>query len=248
MTVTVDDTKLKAIADAIRAKNGTNETYKPSEMAEAIEAISGGGNIDAFIDRSITTASSDLTKIGAYSFAYCDKLTTANFPNVTTIGLQCFYKCVSLSSINFPVAQLISNNAFNGCEALETAVFPQVENIGSFAFNTCYNLKTLDFHKQTTIGTQSFANCYSLTAVILRSNTVCPLTASGLFDNSYHMLGTVNATYNPNGARGYVYVPSALINEYQAATNWSTSNVVFRALESYTVDGTITGALDESKI
>lgn len=43
MIVTVDDTNLKAVADAIRAKNGTNETYKPSEMAEAIEAIQAGG-------------------------------------------------------------------------------------------------------------------------------------------------------------------------------------------------------------
>ncbi len=36
MTVTVDDVNLKAIADAIRSKNGTEETYKPSEMADAI--------------------------------------------------------------------------------------------------------------------------------------------------------------------------------------------------------------------
>lgn len=43
MTVTVDDTNFKAIADAIRAKNGTTETYKPSEMASAISAISAGG-------------------------------------------------------------------------------------------------------------------------------------------------------------------------------------------------------------
>lgn len=38
-----DDTNIKAIADAIRAKNGTTETYKPSEMASAIEAIKSGG-------------------------------------------------------------------------------------------------------------------------------------------------------------------------------------------------------------
>lgn len=46
MTVTVDDSKLKAIANAIRAKNGTEETYKPSEMASAIEAIKSGGITD----------------------------------------------------------------------------------------------------------------------------------------------------------------------------------------------------------
>ena len=41
--VTVNDTTLTDIADAIRSKNGTENTYKPSEMPDAIEAISGGG-------------------------------------------------------------------------------------------------------------------------------------------------------------------------------------------------------------
>ena len=39
-----EDTNIKAIADAIRAKNGTEETYKPSEMAAAIEAIQAGAD------------------------------------------------------------------------------------------------------------------------------------------------------------------------------------------------------------
>lgn len=37
-----DDTNIKAIADAIRVKNGTTNTYKTSEMAAAISAIQGG--------------------------------------------------------------------------------------------------------------------------------------------------------------------------------------------------------------
>jgi tRNA A37 threonylcarbamoyladenosine synthetase subunit TsaC/SUA5/YrdC len=47
---------------------------------------------------------------------------------------------------------------------------------------------------------------------------------------------------------GYVYVPSALIETYKTATNWSTFANQFRALEDYTVDGTVSGELDESKI
>lgn len=47
---------------------------------------------------------------------------------------------------------------------------------------------------------------------------------------------------------GYIYVPRALVDTYKAATNWSTIADQFRALEDYTVDGTITGELDESKI
>lgn len=41
--VLVRESSLQSIADAIRAKNGTQNTYKPDEMADAIEAISGGG-------------------------------------------------------------------------------------------------------------------------------------------------------------------------------------------------------------
>jgi hypothetical protein len=45
--VTINDSNLTAIADAIRAKNGTETTYKPSEMAAAISALpTGGGALD----------------------------------------------------------------------------------------------------------------------------------------------------------------------------------------------------------
>lgn len=45
--VLVQDTSLQAIADAIREKNGTETTYKPSEMGTAIRAIeSGGGSVE----------------------------------------------------------------------------------------------------------------------------------------------------------------------------------------------------------
>ena len=37
------DVEIKSIADAIRTKNGQTTTYKVSEMAAAIDAISGSG-------------------------------------------------------------------------------------------------------------------------------------------------------------------------------------------------------------
>lgn len=46
--VIIDDTNLTAIANSIRGKNGTTNTYKPSDMPAAIAAIetcgSGGGS------------------------------------------------------------------------------------------------------------------------------------------------------------------------------------------------------------
>lgn len=41
--VLVQESALQNIANAIRSKNGTQNTYKPAQMAGAIEAISGGG-------------------------------------------------------------------------------------------------------------------------------------------------------------------------------------------------------------
>ena len=46
--VMVNESSLTAIGEAIRGKNGTTNTYKPSEMAAAISNIpaGGGGNFD----------------------------------------------------------------------------------------------------------------------------------------------------------------------------------------------------------
>ncbi len=57
--VLVQDSSLTAIADAIREKNQTTNTYKPAEMGEAIKAIETGGS-EGQIDTSwyTTTPSS----------------------------------------------------------------------------------------------------------------------------------------------------------------------------------------------
>ena len=82
------------------------------------------------------------------------------------------------------------------------------------------------------------SKCTALTAVILRNEDfVVTLLGSDAFSYSAIASGT-----------GYIYVPSALLATYKAATNWSTYAAQFRGLEDYTVDGTTTGELDETKI
>lgn len=44
--VLVQESSLSDIADAIRAKNGTNNTYKPAQMAGAIRDIAIGVPLD----------------------------------------------------------------------------------------------------------------------------------------------------------------------------------------------------------
>ena len=72
--VTIDDSYLTAIGNAIRAKNGTTTTYKPSEMAAAISAIESGGSgllLSAYWNDTLTGAISDdtITKIPYSAFS-----------------------------------------------------------------------------------------------------------------------------------------------------------------------------------
>lgn len=56
--VFVDDSYLTATANAIRAKNNSTDTYKPSEFANAIASISGGGADGVGIQSVVQTTTS----------------------------------------------------------------------------------------------------------------------------------------------------------------------------------------------
>jgi hypothetical protein len=75
----------------------------------------------------------------------------------------------------------------------------------------------------TSIGDYAFSNCAALTVLILRSETMCTLSATTVFNN----------TPIKSGGTGFIYVPRALVDSYKAATNWSTYASQFRAIEDY---------------
>ena len=141
----------------------------------------------------------------------------------------------SITEVSSSSATSIGESAFQGCRSLTTADFPVATSIGSSAFYSCSSLTTADFPVATSIGSSAFRMCSKLKSLLLRGNNVCTLNKN-VFVSTPISSGT-----------GYIYVPSALIERYKAATNWSTYAAQFRALEDYTVDGTITGELDPAK-
>lgn len=130
-----------------------------------------------------------------------------------------------------------------------TEITSYANEIKPYCFYQCYHLTKADLPVLTSMRGAAFNACYTLRAVILRNNKVCTLVNVSAFNYCYHFHGTVSATYNPEGLKdGYIYVPAALIDSYRTASNWSSLDTQFRALEEYTVDGTTTGELDETKI
>lgn len=138
--VTIDDSNLTAIGNAIRAKNGTTTTYKPSEMAAAINAIETG---EDFLPQKITNtltsySNNDITAIANYGLYGCSSLTSVSLPNVTTIGQRGFGKCTgltSLTSLNLPNLTTIEPWGFTECTGLTSVSLPSVTIIRERAFS-----------------------------------------------------------------------------------------------------------------
>ena len=170
-----------------------------------------------------------------YMFGYCNKLTT--IPQLNTSSATdmngMFYQCYNLTTI----------------PQLDTSKAAIIRNM----FYSCRSLTTIDitYYKiSSTSNSSSWCrDCYSLKTIIIRSFSTSYALNSNAFSGCYHLLGTVNSTYNPNGDKDcYIYVPRSMVDTLKSATNWSTYADQIRALEDYTVDGTTTGELDESKV
>lgn len=164
-------------------------------------------------------------------------ITEYNDDTITSIGAHAFRDCTMLTSVHVPSVEKIASNAFYGCTALSSVNFHSVQVIDSGALTSCTALTTVDLPSAVIIGSSAFRHNNLLATLILRTSvTVCSLNSQGIG-------GTAIANGN-----GYIYVPSAMVDMYKAASNWSTYASQFRVLEDYTVDGTTTGDLDPSKI
>lgn len=173
--------------------------------------------------------------LGRGCFSYCTLTKEINAPCVKELDSATCERCVSLEKVNFEAAESIDSACFSECRSLATVVFPSAKTVGMAAFYACENLEIVDFTAIEAIKARAFLGCTSLKAVIIRNEStvcVCDLTA---FDESAVFEG-----------RGFVYIPSSMWDYY--AAGYGDYIAVFRVLEDYTVDGTITGDLDESKI
>lgn len=228
-----------------------DKTIKDNGVYTADEGYDGLGTVtvdittgcDPLVTGTLTSYESDITEIRDYAFMGAENLTTVNLPYVTKVGNHCFDGCTSLETVNLP---LLENEEyeyiylFNGCVNLTSVNIPLLISISHYAFSGCTSLKTIDLPEVKSIGPYCFTNS-GIKTLILRFEGDWFYPIVGL--DSYALDGTPIAQ-----GTGYIYVPAALIERYKANSAWSTYANQFRALESYTVDGTITGELDPNKI
>lgn len=149
----------------------------------------------------------------------------------------------TITEFNDDVATKVGPCAFFHCVSLTRVNLPNVTSVDVQSFSSCTALTSVDLSKATKLEGYAFNACVKLATIILRSGTVCTL------DGTSALGGTPFASGN---AGGTLLVPSALVESYKTATNWSTywgyGHNRFLALEDYTLDGTITGEIDWDKL
>lgn len=191
----------------------------------------GGGGGDALkglIDGSITEISnSDVTKVNVLAFSNCANLTSVNFPNVTTVGRQAF-ESTGLLEFSMPKVESFGNNAFQNAKFVRVTVPASTRNIGigMFKGNSLLEECHLLFAVNSFNGQDLFYNCPKLKAVIIPSPNLIALGGKS------NMFGAVSGQTSPiDSGQCHIYVPSALIDSYKTATNWSVFADSFRAIE-----------------
>ena len=154
-----------------------------------------------------------VTSIGQYAFYTCNSLESITMPDgVTSIGQYAFSQCDSLESITMPDGVTsIEQSAFNDCDSLASITMPNsVTSIEQSAFAYCYSLASITMPDGvTSIGRSSFARCYCVAFYDFTAYTTVPTLAH------------TNAFTNIP-ADCQIRVPAKLVDEWKAATNWST--------------------------
>lgn len=228
----------------------TNQTIAAGTYCSGVQTIKGDANLVA---GNIKSGTSIFGVSGTYvgtggsgggngeeevASLLGNTMTVLSNSIVTSLRTRACQGATKLTTVNLPMVTSLGSYAFYQCSGLVTVKLPKLTSVSTQTFYSCTKLKHADCGQLGNIPAQTFNACSALTELILRkTSSVCTLSNVNGVNNTPIGQGT-----------GYVYVPAALIESYKTATNWVTFANQFRALENYTVDGTITGELDENKI
>jgi hypothetical protein len=160
------------------------------------------------------------TNIKQYSFSYCSSLSDIDLSAVTTVGGCAMEYCKSLNSVNSQSVTSVSSYSFNHA-GIGKLVLPSLSSTTGNTFCGC-RLSTIDLLNPSSIATNTFNSSYSLCHLILRKSSVCTLSSTSAFTN----------TAIANGI-GWIYVPTDLVDEYKAASNWSTYASQITSIDTY---------------
>ncbi len=199
----------------------------PIGDVEVSSAITSIANYALYNRSGITSLSaSSVTSIGSNAMSGCHTLSSIELPECVSIGASAFYACYLLTNVSLPKCTTLAQSSFYGAgqdvpSGNRIWVFPALTAVPSDGFRQ-FGCDTLDLGPScASLGTRAFYQPtyggYVKALILRKSDAVVTATATNTLDK-------VNASTK-------VYVPSALINSYKEATNWSAKGDIFYPIE-----------------
>lgn len=244
----LDDSKLYAIASAIRGKTSKSATMTVGEMPDEIESITTGAVVEPLSVTANGTYSAPAGQgytpvtvsvpTGGGDVSY-DDIATRGVAGIASgdasfIGSSAF-AYTNISGAIFPSALSVRVSAFYSCKQLVTCEMALATEIQTSAFRGCTSLASLSIPLVTLIKANAFRDCYNLSSIDLPAIQSIENTAFGSCSalSAVH-LESVSAVPSLAGGSvfagcpvtmvgsvGYFYVPSSLYGSFRAAKYWS---------------------------
>lgn len=135
----------------------------------------------------------------------CESRTGTKFPKFTN--------CEYLANIEIPpvFTTIQSMSFYNNYSLAGVYIPPCITTIQSMAFENCYCLNSITLPESLVTLDRAFNQCSKLEAVIVTREDGITTAGSNLFESNTPI----------SKGTGYIYVPDALLADYQAATNWT---------------------------
>lgn len=177
-----------------------------------------------------------VTIINRRAFDTCYSLRFVVIPDgVKKLESSTFKNCSALSNVAFPYGiNSIGASSFNSCYVLKSIAFPDsMTSNDSNMLQNCYSLRSVVISNGVaTLANSTFYNCNALSNVAIpygvnsiEDNAFNTCSSLGFIDFSNHTsVPTLSATsaFYAIPADCEIRVPTALYDEWIAATNWST--------------------------
>lgn len=194
-----------------------DKTIEENGIYSADTGYDGLGQVTVNVSGGTNTESEEVASLLGNTMTVLDNSL------VTTIRTRACQSATKLVTVNLPNVTSLGAYAFYQCSNLETVTLPKLTTISTQTWYMCPKLEHADCGQLGNVSAQTFASCTALKALILRkTSSICTLSNANGVSGSGVGKGT-----------GYIYVPSALIDTYKTATNWSTFESQFRAIEDY---------------